>query len=92
MAGNRRWNQNEIDFLKANYGITDVKVIAKKLQRSVDSVHWKASHLDIKYDPSNVIFINKRLDDIDKKMNRILEFIECFESTKRRKVVKIKRG
>ncbi len=41
MAGNKRWTQEEISYLKENYGVQSVEFICEKLHRSKDSVHKK---------------------------------------------------
>lgn len=76
MAGNKRWSQNDIDTLKAEYGIVDVSALAKKLNRTVDAVHWKASKLDVKYDPDNVVSINHRLDSIEAKLSELVNTLQ----------------
>ncbi len=75
MAGDKRWNQSELDYLKSSYGIKDVNEIARYLNRSIDAVHWKASQFKIKFDPSNVVNINKRLDSIEKLLKELTDLM-----------------
>lgn len=73
MAGNRRWSKADLKTLKTEYGLVDVKELAVKLNRTVDALHWKASQLEIKYDPTTVIAINKRLDAIETSLKELVD-------------------
>lgn len=72
MAGNKRWTQDQLDFLQENYGRKDIKIIAKKLSRSLDAVHWKAKQLGIGHQVNEVLNLNDRMIRLEKKMDAIL--------------------
>lgn len=47
MSGNK-WSRKEINFLKKNWGIINCSEISSKLNRTENSVYWKASKLDLR--------------------------------------------
>ena len=75
MAGNKRWTEKEIDYLKEHYGSIDVAEVAMFLKRTIDSVHWKASQLNIEFKPSSIVELNSKLQRIEKKVDDILELL-----------------
>lgn len=43
----KKWSAREVDYLVDNYGRIPAKQIAKKLQRTLSGVHWKAQMLGL---------------------------------------------
>ena len=44
----RKWNEEELQFLRENYGVLSLEEIAKKLNRTVSSIMHKAKRNGIK--------------------------------------------
>lgn len=42
-----KWNDGEVDFLKANFYEMDLQLIAEKLNRPYEFVRWKANSLGL---------------------------------------------
>ena len=76
MAGNKRWTNKEIAILREEYGVTDNEELSVKLNRSIDSIHWKASKLNISYLKNSNILIKinnteARLSKIEARLSKI---------------------
>jgi hypothetical protein len=44
----KKWEDEEIEYLKLNYDSQDINFLCKKLCRSNDSIHWKAGNLGLR--------------------------------------------
>ena len=75
MAGNKRWTIADINTLKNEYGNEDITVLANKLGRSVDAVHWKASQLNIGFKNTNTPEMNLRMARIERKLDLLIEVL-----------------
>lgn len=78
MAGNKRWSKNEIDILSSEYGITPLDQLSEKLERSIDSIQWKASSLNIEFSKNNDALI--KLNCIEGRLVKIESLIEFIIS------------
>lgn len=75
MAGNKRWSKAEIEVLRKEYGREDVSFLAKKLGRSIDAVHWKASQLNIEFKRNDSLDISHRINTIEKKIDLLVDLM-----------------
>lgn len=60
----RIWTQQEIDYLNKKYGIDLVKNIAKKINRTNQSIMWKANQLNLKSNLDFLLRKGKTYEDI----------------------------
>ncbi|AZB23622.1 hypothetical protein EG339_02780 [Chryseobacterium bernardetii] len=74
MAGNKRWTQEEISYLKENYGIQSVEFISNKLDRSTDSIHKKASDLKVSF--ANLSEKIAKEDRLEKKLDEVIFLLQ----------------
>jgi hypothetical protein len=47
IKNNKHWSKPDEEYLRANYGKVDLKELALRLERSEDSVRWRASELGL---------------------------------------------
>lgn len=73
----RNWSKEELDFIKQNTGTIPLKDIARKLGRSISSIHHKSSKLKLKVIP-------KRIEDKCKNCGNVI-FKTPFQKEKGRK-------
>lgn len=90
MGGNRRWTKTEILVLKNEYGREDVSFLAKKLKRSIDAVHCKACQLDIEFKRTDLLDVNMRISNIEKKIELLVELVFADKKLKTHDILYIR--
>ena len=78
----KRWNDNEISILKELYGKIDISVLSKKINRSIDAIHWKASSLNIEFKQNDYLFLLRKIELLDKKVDDLFFKIELMTKHK----------
>jgi len=82
---NRRWTEEDINYLKSNYGSLLIEEIAKHTNRSIDSVRYKASNIGLTekknlWSKADILFLSENvntmpLDVLAKKLNRTVKSV-----------------
>lgn len=75
MGGNKRWSATELELLEKKYGLVDIDILAAELGRSIDSVHWKASQMNLRFsknkDVNILVAILEKLESIEEKISNL---------------------
>jgi len=79
MAGNRRWTTEEINYLINEYGTTDIDNLSSKLNRSVDSIQWKAAQMNIEFKKNDLILLNNKLEEILSRLDEVEQTVKKIE-------------
>ena len=56
----KKWTEEDVEFLKANYGRMGDKAIAKKLKRNIKGIATKRRYLQLKRTPEQLFFIRRK--------------------------------
>lgn len=76
MAQRKRWTAGEMQILESEYGATDIQELAKRLNRSVDAIHYRASKSKISfYRPGIKADQYTQLDRIEAKIDKLLSLL-----------------
>lgn len=86
----KKWNNEEINFLKLNYNLIPIKEIVEKLNRSYNSIVTKAYELNINKKNINSNCKNKTTKTCvvcKKEYPKTKEFFDCFVTKRENKLI-----
>ncbi len=82
MAGNKRWSDKEISVLRKYYAGSDIKELVKKLpNRSVNSIHKKASDLGVSFTKNERTNLDLRIDDLFSKLENVINRLDRIDES-----------
>ena len=77
MAGNKRWTLEDVEYLTKHYGVLPVAEVSKKINRSEDAIHWKASSLGLRFSKKKEFAsIVDILKSFEERLSKIEEIIK----------------
>jgi len=79
MAVNKRWTDSDINILEKYYGVEDVEIVSKRLNRTINAIHWQASKMNLKFEKSEKSDFSRRLSRMERMINEIHDVVAKSE-------------